>query len=112
MKHTRVVRRLCLVLASAGLSLASCPVRAQRPNDLRIEAYRLYDAGRFPEAIPYLDALLARKQRDIEAHIKRGNAYVRLNQPERALPDYQWVIGYFPLFAPPYIDRGIALLMM
>lgn len=111
MKHGWAARRLSLILVAA-LAAATPPARAQRPADLRVEAYRLYSAGRLPEAIPLLDALLERKPRDLEAHIKRGNCYTRLNQPERGLADYQWVIGYFPAFAPPYIDRGIAWLMI
>jgi tetratricopeptide (TPR) repeat protein len=111
MKHAWAVRRLSLLLVLA-LAAATLPARAQRPADLRIEAYRLYNAGRLQEAIPLLDGLLERKPRDLEAHIKRGNCYARLNQPERALPDYQWVIGYFPAWAPPYIDRGIAWMML
>lgn len=110
MKATRALWR-CWFLVLVAL-LAAPPAGAQRPNDLRRQIDALYDAGRYQEAIPSLDALLVRQPRDIEAHIKRGNCYARLNQPERALVDYDWVIRFRPAFAPPYLDRGIAMVML
>jgi tetratricopeptide (TPR) repeat protein len=79
---------------------------------MRAEAYRIYNSGRYADAIPYLSALLEQKPRDIEAHIKRGNSYLRLNQPEAAFADFNWVVGFKPTFPPAYTDRGIANLML
>src|SRR3954453_19640145 len=85
---------------------------AQRTSDLRAEGYRLYDAGQYREALPYLDAVLAHKHRDIEAHIKRGNVHLRLNQPDLAIADFDSVIRYAPSFSSTYTDRGIANIML
>lgn len=99
--------RLAVVLCVTG-----GPAVAQRTSDLRAEAFRLYDAGQFREAIPPLDVVLGRKHRDIEAHMRRGNSLLRLDQPERALADFDGVIRFAPYFPSPYTDRGIANLML
>jgi tetratricopeptide (TPR) repeat protein len=98
---------LVLVFGAGGLSAV-----AQQTSDLRSEAFRLYDAGRYREALPYLDTLLSRKHRDIEAHIKRGGIYLRLDQPAAALADFDSVIRFAPFFPSTYTDRGIANVML
>jgi tetratricopeptide (TPR) repeat protein len=109
MRIPPVVRGLCLVLA---LGVPGSSAFAQRTSDLRTEAFRLYDAGFYREALPYLDGVLSRKHRDIEAHIKRGTIYLRLNQPEPALADFDSVIRFAPYFPGTFTDRGIANIML
>ena len=111
MRIPRVGRRLCVVLVVLGMTGSSA--LAQRTEDLRTEAYRLYDSGQIRAALPYLDALLSRKHRDLQALIKRGNCYLRLEQPARAVADFNVVIGLDPLYpVAPYHDRGIANVML
>ena len=99
---------------------------------------RLYESGQFPQAIPYFDQVLASHKRDLEILIKRGACYLRMNQPEKALADFDrvnqystWssrVFGAGPIltplstwmpmpapdvsFAESWGNRGIALLML
>ncbi|MFO0954498.1 MAG: hypothetical protein U0835_25725 [Isosphaeraceae bacterium] len=59
---------------------------AEGVHDARGEALRLYDAGRFEEALPHFDVVLAKKPHDIESRNKRGVILLPMNQPERAWP--------------------------
>jgi tetratricopeptide (TPR) repeat protein len=61
---------------------------AESVHDARGEALRLYIAGRYQEALPFFDEVLKHKPHDIELRNKRGCIYIRLNQPERALEDF------------------------
>src|SRR4051812_41031158 len=99
MRTRPIGRRFALVLI---FGWAGIPAIAQRTSDIRAEAFRLYDAGLYREAIPAFDAVLGRKHRDIEAHIKRGNSHLRLDQPELALGDFDSVIRFAPNFPSAY----------
>ena len=92
--------------------LTTSPARADRTAAARDQGTQLYEAGRYQEAIAELDRVLQRHPRDIEALIKRGNCYLRLDQPAQALPDFDRVIHYSPLLPGAFTDRGIALLML
>ena len=112
---------------------------ARGTNDARLEGLALYKAGRFKEAIPYFDQVLARHGRDLEILIKRGACYITLDEPVKALADFDrvnqysgWASRVFlagepylqPLstwlptpapdvfFAESWGNRGIALLML
>src|SRR5579883_2067027 len=108
MRMPRAFPVFCLALIISWTT----PALAQRTGEQRAEGFRLYEEGRYREAIPYLDAVLSRKHRDIEAAIKRGNAYLRLNQPEKAIADFDNMIRIFPFFPASYTDRGIANIML
>jgi tetratricopeptide (TPR) repeat protein len=98
---------------TALLVLLSTPaVRADRTAAARVQGFQLYDAGRFQEAVAELDRVLQRHPRDLEALVKRGNCYLRLNQPERALPDFDRASHFDPLLPGAATGRGIALLMV
>ncbi len=107
-------------------------------SDARVEGLALYQAGRFREAIPYFDQVLARRGRDLEILVRRGACFLKIDQPEKALADFDrvnqhsaWtsrVLGqggvYLPLttwipvatpdpnLADNWGNRGIALLML
>ncbi|QEH36150.1 TPR repeat-containing protein YrrB [Aquisphaera giovannonii] len=81
-------------------------------NDDRDRAFRLYDAGRFAEAIPLLDRVIEAHHRDVQGRIKRGNCYLRLDRPERAVPDFEFVARFSPFNPSAQTDLGIALLMI
>ncbi len=124
-----------LTIVTVVLSVSS--VRADT-RSARLEGIRLYEAGRFAEAIPYFDQVLARKGRDLEVLIKRGSCYLRTNQPAKALADFDrvnkhaaWFSGTFGAgavqlpqstwipqpsawmsFPESWGNRGIALLML
>ena len=110
MRLTRVPLAASLTIL---LTLSCVPLApAESTNDLRYQAFQLYETGRFREAIPLLDRVIAHHHRDIEALIKRGNCYCRLDQPARAIPDFEQAIHYNPFHPGGYTDRGIALLML
>lgn len=104
----RVEHALMVLLTMIGLPFA----QAASVNDDRDQAYRLYDAGRYAEAIPLLDRVLETHHRDVEGRVKRGNCYLRLDQPERAIPDFEFVARFSPFNPSPQTDLGIALLML
>ena len=81
---------LAIVLGLSPLDQA----RASETNDARDAGLTLYREGRFKEAIPQFDQVLARHRRDIEILIKRGSCYLRLDQPEQALADFDRVNQY------------------
>jgi tetratricopeptide (TPR) repeat protein len=75
----------------------------------RLEGIRLYEAGRFAEAIPYFDQVLARKSRDVEILNKRGACYLRTNQPARALADFDRVNRHAAWFSSTFGAGAIQL---
>jgi len=109
--------RLTLVPLEASLTvlltlLTTSPALADRTTAARNQGFQLYEAGRYQEAIVELNRVLEKHPRDLEALIKRGNCYLRLDQPARALPDFDRVVHYSPLLPGALTDRGIALLML
>jgi tetratricopeptide (TPR) repeat protein len=92
--------------------LTTSPALADRTAAARNQGFQFYEAGRYQEAIGELDRVLHKHPRDLEALIKRGNCYLRLEQPVQALPDFDRVIRYSPLLPGAFTDRGIALLML
>ncbi len=109
--------RLTFVPLELGLTvlltlLAASSALADRTSTARNEGFQLYAAGHYQEAIAALDRVLEKHPRDLEALIKRGSSYLRLDQPTRALADFDRVIHYSPLLPGGYSDRGIALLML
>jgi tetratricopeptide (TPR) repeat protein len=84
-----------LGLCASGATLA----QAQGLHDTRGEALRLYDAGRYQEALPLFDEVLRRKPRDLDSLNKRACIYIRMNQPERAIADLDQAIRYKPFLA-------------
>ena len=91
-KAGRAAGWLVLVLIGA------VPARAADVHQLRGDALRLYAEGRFAEALPLFDQLLKSKPRDIESLNKRGCIYLRRNQPQRALADFNRAAQYIPFF--------------
>jgi tetratricopeptide (TPR) repeat protein len=98
------------------------PTRADRDQGLR-----LYQAGRFAEAIPYFDRVLERHPRDTTILNDRGICYLRRDQPQKALADFDRINGHtgafmrgfgdrFGVDSPTYPEavgnRGVALLML
>jgi tetratricopeptide (TPR) repeat protein len=107
---TRVLFGISLTILPA-LTIMN-PALGESTNGARSEGFQLYHARRYQEAIAYLDRVIARHPRDIEALLKRGNSYLRLEHPERALPDFEQAIRANPIHPGGYTDRGIALLML
>ena len=92
MRLPRVVLRIGLTIV---LGLPVVPsVLAGGTNDARLTGLRLYAAGRFQEAIAYLDQVLASHGRDLEILVKRGACYLQTNQPLKALDDFDRVNQY------------------
>jgi len=103
----RVAREM-LELTLAIVTIVLSPGTAQADTRAaRLEGIRLYAAGRFSEAIPYFDQVLARKGRDLEILIKRGACYLRTDQPEKALADFDRVNQHASWFSATFGARGI-----
>jgi tetratricopeptide (TPR) repeat protein len=93
------MRLLRVVPGNAALAITIWLIAAATPlqggtNEERLTGLSLFSAGRFQEAIPFFDQVLARHSRDIEILIKRGACYLRLDQPEKAIADFDRVNQY------------------
>ena len=80
----------------AWMLLGFSTARAADTHQARADALRLHAEGRYREALPLFDAVLKNKPRDIESLNKRGCIYLRLNDPERAIPDFTAATNYSP----------------
>jgi tetratricopeptide (TPR) repeat protein len=87
--------------------LLSRPIAQADTRSARLEGIRLYEAGRFAEAIPYFDEVLGRKGRDLEILNRRGACYLRTNQPEKALADFDRVNQHSAWFTATFRAGGI-----
>ena len=136
MRLPRVMPKICLSIV-LGVTIVPS-VWAGGTNDDRLTGLRLYESGQYQAAIPYFDNVLARHTRDLQILLKRGSCYLRLNEPLKALDDFDRVtqhsIWASQVFAPsPILDtynvwssvpmpefmfpeswghRGVALLML
>ncbi len=90
----RVVGMVTALAAVAALTAAVGSARADSTKQDRIEGLRLYHEGKFGEAIPHLSRVLDRHKRDIEVRLRRGACYLRTEQPQKALEDFEWVNSY------------------
>ncbi len=68
--------------------VAASPVRGDSTSAAQVEGLRLYRAGNFAEAIPYFDQVLAKHHNNVEILNIRGICYLRTEQPEKALADF------------------------
>ncbi|MCA1684429.1 MAG: tetratricopeptide repeat protein, partial [Planctomycetia bacterium] len=82
------------------------PSPAGSAHDARGEALRLYEAGRFEEALPLFDEVLRHKPRDLESLNKRGCILLRKNQPLRALVDFDAATRTSPFLAYDAMEMG------
>jgi tetratricopeptide (TPR) repeat protein len=121
MRLPRIALRISLTIV-LGVTIVEVAL-ASGTNDARFAGLGLYHAGKFQEAIPYFDQVLASHKRDLEILIKRGACYLQLNRPLDALDDFdrvnefsRWALQMFAgtdvSFAENWGNRGIALLMV
>lgn len=130
------VPRVAPVAAMAMVLLLAGAARADSWRGDRNEGLRLYESGQFGQAIPYFTRALERHKRDTEVRIKRGVCYLKTEQPQKALDDFDGVNGYStwaaevfsggfnktttdvmlvdpsPFYPDAFGNRGIALLML
>ena len=106
MQVARVMLGLTLTIMTIVLTDASAQADTR---SARLEGIRLYRTGRYAEAIPYFEQVLARKNRDLEVLIKRGACYLQTNQPEKALADFDRVNQHSSWFSAAFGARGIFL---
>ncbi|MFO0910636.1 MAG: tetratricopeptide repeat protein [Isosphaeraceae bacterium] len=85
-------------------------VHAEGTSAERARALELYRAGRFDEAEPLINQILSHHPRDIDLLNKRGNLYLRRNEPHRALADFEAASQFSPFLAQDAIslDRQFA----
>ncbi|APW62166.1 tetratricopeptide repeat protein [Paludisphaera borealis] len=108
MRATGTTLAILLVL----LTSAGSPAWADSTNRERQEGFALYDAGRYAEAVSRLDVVLERHPNDVEALVRRGNSYLRLDRPTKAMGDFDRLVHRDPLNPSGHSDRGIALTML
>lgn len=106
------VRRFLLVGVTVLLTGPAVAASRPSPIDAKVESIRRFEAGDYPGAIALLDEVLARRPHDFVAHVRRGNAYLHLDQPARALVDFDQAVFRRPDYAPAYQDRGVCLAML
>jgi tetratricopeptide (TPR) repeat protein len=131
-----VLPKICLIIVLGATFVPSA--RAGGTNDDRFTGLQLYAAGQYQAAIPHFDKVIASHKRDLEILLKRGSCYLHLNEPLKALDDFErvtqygtWTSAVFarsPIFNPDNVPayaplpsftfpeswghRGVALLML
>ncbi len=105
MRFSRVLAVVTLV-GSWAWSIAAGSAGANSVHDARGEALRLYAEGRYQEALPYLDQVLAKKHHDLDLLNKRACIYIRMNQPQRALVDLDMATKLSPFLGNDAIEMG------
>jgi len=110
MRSTRTI--LAILLIVLALPLSGVAARAASTNELRHEAFVLYDQGRWQESIARLDVVLEKHPKDIEALTKRGNGYMRLDRPTKALADFDRLVAIRPHLPEGHTNRAVALVML
>ncbi len=102
-----ISRRALLGAAAAGglvgLLEGCTPIRVL--NGLAEERFKDED---YVHAIHYLDEILAREPKNVEALSMRGYSYAGLNQYKQAIKDFDKAIELEPTWANLYVYRGSA----
>jgi tetratricopeptide (TPR) repeat protein len=82
----------------------------QNPTDAvtRVQLGNMYfDAGRFQDAAEWYEAALKIHPRDVDASTDLGIAYYYMNQPDRALAQFDRSLGVEPGHAKTLLNIGI-----
>jgi cytochrome c-type biogenesis protein CcmH/NrfG len=82
----------------------------QNPTDAvtRVQLGDMYfDAGRFQEAVDWYEAALKIHPRDVNASTDLGIAYYYMNQPDRALAQFDHSLTIEPTHAKTLLNQGI-----
>ena len=96
---------LGLVIVGSIVWRSSAPASARNDFD---DGIRLYNAGKYREAIQVLDTAIDRKVNLADAYQLRGTIYRILNDPKRAADDLSKVIELRPDLPDNYRIRGQA----
>ncbi len=98
---------LATIVACICAGFCAGEARPDRTNGARDEGIKLYRSGHYEQALLCFDQVLARHRRDLEILVKRGACYLKLNQPEKALADFEFVNRYATLATLAFGPRGI-----
>jgi tetratricopeptide (TPR) repeat protein len=82
----------------------------QNPADAvtRVQLANMYfDAGRFPEAVEWYEAALKIHPKDVDASTDLGIAYYYMNQPDKALQQFDRSLAMAPSHAKTLLNVGI-----
>jgi tetratricopeptide (TPR) repeat protein len=85
---------------------------AQRPDDAatRVQLANMYfDAERFQEAATWYEAALKINPKDVNASTDLGIAYYYMNQPDKALAQFDRSLAIDPAHAKTLLNVGIVL---
>jgi tetratricopeptide (TPR) repeat protein len=104
--------RIAQVVGLTMILLAVGPASASSTSAAELEGLRLYAAGRFAEALPYFNQVIERHPHDLAILNKRGICYLRTEQAEKALADFDRINRRSLWYPESSGNRGIALLML
>ena len=68
----------------------------------------LYAQNRYDESLTYLNTILEKNARHINARMLRANIYLYRDEYAKAIADYSAVIAQDPNYATPYFQRAMA----
>lgn len=104
-----LVAVLALVPAPVAQAAAtSSPASSETLSQLFDRALRASRDGRFGEALPLWDQVIARAPDDAAAWSNRGNVRLALGDPEAAIADQGRAMELDPASADPHLNRGTA----
>ena len=98
-RHRKLGRGASAMMIALIVSMLACgPVHSAstQPSSAFAEANRAYAEGRFAQAVNGYSSLLAQNGYSASVLFNRGNAWRRLNQPGRAILDYERALWLGP----------------
>ena len=89
-----------------ALILLAAPVAFAQTEDAYAMGKKLFDDGKYEEAISHLDKAIEQDPASKNAYLLRGTCYDYIGQYEQAIEDYTRAIEIDPEFVGAYNNRG------
>jgi tetratricopeptide (TPR) repeat protein len=107
-RKRRIIARVAAGAAVlCALAMSAFIYTGKVAGDAFAEGVDLYDARRYREAIPFFDRALRYNGRFSKAYFYRGRAYGNLNDPQRALEDFNQFILLEPRNTEAFYGRAV-----
>src|SRR5687767_8786221 len=106
------IARLTIGLLLIAAALVACKRKASEAQDEFTKQTNLgknyYDRGQVDKAVPALERAVQLRPEHPDAHLNMANAYLRANQPAKALHHAEEVLKRDPSSGPAHYIAGCA----